>query len=121
MLPKRGGGYFSSPPACAGNLFVLPLGARRDYYTPSPPAGFKRETQFLEVSGISVGRIQDEEDKKTIGQVTRTSYCPILLLVLESPLVERAAPPTNRSLKWWGEPSPASRSGGDLAIASTDS
>ena len=37
-LPKRGGGYFSSPPARAGNLDVRPLGGEtRKYYHNSPP------------------------------------------------------------------------------------
>ena len=85
-LPKRGGGYFSSPPARAGNLFVLPLWGRTRilYPIPLPVSSAKRD--FLKFR-----RIQDEEDTKTIGQDTRTSYCPILLLVLESPQVERAA------------------------------
>jgi len=52
--PRLGGGYFSSPPIRAGNLFVPPLWGRSEVIIPHPPVGIKRETRFLEVSDASM-------------------------------------------------------------------
>ncbi len=45
--PRRGGGYFSSPPARAGNLFVLPLVGRTRLLYPIPPTVSSAKRDFL--------------------------------------------------------------------------
>ncbi len=78
-LPKRGGGYFSSPPARAGNLFVLPFGGQGTNIIPHPSADFKRETRFLEVWAhfrrVHLGR-GGQEDNRTGHEDILLSYPP---------------------------------------------